>query len=94
MPEFDVGVLTVRSGTRVVRVTADDAAAARSLLEVECDTSQCHCPPEWCTDNVESTVLDVRRVVLDRVTMIAADGVGFGTLYVDDSLCRQPEPRA
>ena len=94
MPEFDVSVLTVRSGTLVVRVTADDAATARSLLQAECESGQCHCPPEWCTDNVESTVLDVRRVVLDGVTMIAADGVGIGTLYADDSLCRKLAPRA
>jgi hypothetical protein len=93
LPEFDVGVLTVRSGTRVIRVTADDDAAARSLLQAECDTNQSHCPPEWCTDNVESTVLDVRRVVLDGVTIIAA-GVGFGTLYADDSLRRKQAPRA
>jgi hypothetical protein len=53
LPEFDIGLLTVRSGSRIVRVTAADVAAARGLIQGECDTGQCHCPPEWCTDEVE-----------------------------------------
>lgn len=29
MPEFDVGLLTIRSGTRLVRIMADDSLTAR-----------------------------------------------------------------
>jgi hypothetical protein len=38
MPEFDVGLLTIRSGTRLVRIMADDSLTAR-------------CTPllDWCT---------------------------------------------
>jgi hypothetical protein len=65
-----VRVLTVRSGTHTVRVVAADAVAGRGLVQAECDYGQHHCPPDWCSDDVESTVLDVRQVgpggVLDR----------------------------
>ena len=93
MPEFEVTVVTVRSGTHSVRVEADDAAAARSLIQSDCDDNQGHCPPEWCTDDVDSDVADVRLVVLDGVAPIAADGVAVGTLYADNSLHRQEAAR-
>jgi hypothetical protein len=89
LPEFDVTVTTVRSGTRTVRVEADDAAAARRLVQSDCDDNRCHCPPERCADNVDSHVTDVMPVVLDGVTLITAEGVGPGTLYADDSLRRR-----
>jgi len=94
LPEFDVGILTVRSGTRIVRVEADDATAAQRLVQVECDAGLCHCPPDWCTDDIETTVLHVRQVVLDDVTLISADGVGLGTLYADDTLRRKEQPES
>ena len=62
MPEFDVSVLTIRSGTHTVRVVGDGAAAVRTLVQSECDSGQHHCPPEWCSDDIESTVLAVRQV--------------------------------
>jgi hypothetical protein len=86
---FDVTVLTFRSGSHTVRVEATDPTAARGLVQAELDAGECHCPAEWCTDDVDSTLLDVKRVVLDDVTIIAADGVGLGTFYVDDSLRRK-----
>jgi hypothetical protein len=86
LPDFDICILTVRSGSHTVRVAAQDAASARSLVEAECDAGEHHCPPEWCTDDIESTVMHVRGVVLDDVTIIATDGVRHGTLYADDSL--------
>ena len=55
-------VLTVRSGTRSVRVVAEDPAAARRLAQSECDNGQHHCPPDWCSDDVESTVLDATPI--------------------------------
>jgi hypothetical protein len=66
MPEFEVTVVTVRSGTHTVRVEADDAAAARSVIQSDCDANQCHCPPDWCTDNVDSDVINVTLVGLAR----------------------------
>ena len=86
MPEFDVIVTTIRSGTHTVRVDAEDAATARRLVQSDCDNDQCHCPPEWCTDDVQSSATDAKRVVLDDVTLITAAGVALGTLYGDDSL--------
>ena len=87
MPEFDVTVLTFRSGSHTVRVQASDPAA-RGLAQAELDSGESHCPADWCTDDVDSTLLDVKQVVLDDVTIIAADGVGLGTFYADDSLRR------
>jgi hypothetical protein len=61
LPEFDVTILTVRSGTYTIRVEADDCTAARSLAQSDCDTNQCHCPPEWCTEDVQSQVVSARQ---------------------------------
>jgi hypothetical protein len=84
LPEFDICIRTIRSGSHTVRVRAHDAATARDLVQTECDAGEHHCPPEWCSDDVESTVLHVRKVVLDDVRIIASDGVSLGTLYADD----------
>jgi hypothetical protein len=89
LPEFDVSVLTFRSGIHTVRVEAHDPSAARSHVQAECDRGECHCPPESCIDDVDSTLLDVKQVALDNVVMLSADGVGPGTLYVDDTLRRK-----
>ena len=62
MLEFEVTVITTRVGSHTVRVEAGSAAAARELVRGECESGQCHCPPEWCTDDVESDVLSVREV--------------------------------
>jgi hypothetical protein len=94
LPEFDVTVLTFRSGSHTVRVQASDPAAARGLVQAELDSGEAHCPAEWCTDDVDSTLLDVKQVVLDDVTIIAADGVGLGTFYADDSLRRKAPAHA
>ncbi len=86
LPDFDICILTVRSGSHTLRIAAQDAASARGMVQAECDAGDHHCPPEWCTDDIESTVLRVREVVLDDVTIIVTDGVRHGTLYADDSL--------
>jgi hypothetical protein len=62
MPEFEVTVVTTRVGTHTLHVEADSAVGARELIRGECEGDQCHCPPEWCTDDVESAVLSVREV--------------------------------
>jgi hypothetical protein len=91
LPELDVTVLTFRSGSHTVRVQASDPAAARGLVQAELDSGESHCPAEWCTDDVDSTLLDVKQVALDNVVILSADGAGAGTLYVDDTL-RRKEP--
>jgi len=65
LPEFQVTIATVRSGTHTVQIVADDATAAHSLVQAECQANQCHCPSEWCSDDVESDVIDVTLVVVD-----------------------------
>jgi len=91
LPEFDVTVLTFRSGSHTVRVEAADPTAARRQVQAECDSGECHCAAESCTDDVDSTLLDVKQVALDDVVILSADGVGPGTLYVDDMLrCKAP----
>ena len=94
MPEFDVTVLTFRSGSHTLRVHASGPAAARGLVQAELDSGESHCPAEWCTDDVDSTLLDVKQVVLDDVTIIAADRVGLGTFYAEDSLRRKAPTHA
>jgi len=93
LPEFDVTILTFRSGSHTVRVEAADPTAARRQVQAECDSGECHCPAESCTDDVDSTLLDVKQVALDDVVILSADGVGPGTLYVDDSLRRKAPAR-
>jgi len=60
--DFEVAIVTVRSGSHMVRVSAEDATTARNLVQAECQAGEHHCPPDWCTDDVDSTVLHVRRV--------------------------------
>ena len=86
LPEFDVSVVTVRFGTHTIRVEAPDANAARVVAQSDCDNGRCHCPSEWCTDDVGSDVADVRLVVLDGVTLMSADSVIPGIQYADDTL--------
>jgi hypothetical protein len=62
MPEFEVTVVTTRAGTHTIRLEAPDAVTAQSVVEAECGTDQCHCPPDWCTDDVQSDVVSVREV--------------------------------
>ena len=53
-------VQTMRTGTLIVSIEADDAAAARALVQSECNDNRCHCALEGCTDDVQSEVVDVR----------------------------------
>ena len=62
MPEFEVTVVTTRAGAHTIRLEAPDAVTAQSLVQAECHTDQCHCPPDWCTDDVQSDVVSVREV--------------------------------
>jgi hypothetical protein len=89
MPEFDVTVVTTRTGTHTVRVEAVDEATARGVVQAECVAGQCHSPADWCTDDVESNVLSVRhvgsavtRVVEARDRTIAATAAAIHEQYV------------
>jgi hypothetical protein len=64
MPEFEVTVVTTRTGAHTIGLEAPDAVTALSVVEAECRTDQCHCPPDWCTDDVQSDVVSVREVNL------------------------------
>jgi hypothetical protein len=64
MPEYEVVVVTIRSGTHSVSVMADDAISARAIVESECAGDNWHCPPEWCTDDVQTEVVAVRMARL------------------------------
>jgi hypothetical protein len=61
VPEFVATVQTLRVGTLTIRLEAATAEDARALLESECDAGLCHCPPELCTDDVVSTLQDLRE---------------------------------
>ena len=89
MPDFDVTVLTLRSGVHTLRVSAEDAASARAQVQSACDPGEAHSPVEFCVDDLESNVLEVKRVALDQVIIISADRAGLGTLYSDDGLTFQ-----
>jgi hypothetical protein len=73
LPEFDVSVVTTRSGTWTLRVAAGSATDALRLVEAECAAGECHCPPEACTDDLYSSVIGVRQVASrDAVAMHAS----------------------
>ena len=63
MPEFQVVLHTVRSGSGSIWLNAEDAASASELARRDCDAGLLHCPPEWCTDDVQTTVLEVHQIV-------------------------------
>ena len=50
----------MHTGTLTIRVEADDAQAARALIQSECTDNRCHCAADCCTDDVQSEVIDVR----------------------------------
>jgi hypothetical protein len=64
VPEFEVGLLTIRSGTRLVRIMADDSLTARNLIQAEA-----------CTDDVETTV--GIATAADGVRVIYPEGAGW-----------------
>ncbi len=37
-------------------------STSSNLVQAECEAGEHHCPPDWCTDDVDSTVLHARRV--------------------------------
>ena len=55
-------VQTVRTGTHTLHVQAENAESVRELLRSECEAGLCDCPPDCCTDDVESAVVEVRQI--------------------------------
>jgi len=82
LPEFNVTILTIRSGTHSLRVEAENAASARDLIQA----NPWHCPPEWCCDDVDSNVTDVRPVETGSDTGDATKRVVRGAAHADHVL--------
>jgi hypothetical protein len=74
LPEFDVSVVTTRSGTHTIRVAATTATDALRAIEAECAAGECHCPPEACTDDLYSSVVGVREVASRDAAVMQASG--------------------
>ena len=47
------------------------SAAARALVESECLHDEYHCPAQWCTDEVQSEVVEVRTVTATHASAIS-----------------------
>ena len=62
MREFEVTVLTTRSGTTVVLVAAFDHQAAINAVREELASGDFTSPPEQCTDDVHTEIWTVRGV--------------------------------
>jgi hypothetical protein len=45
-----------------MRVFASDAETAHTIVQAECRNNQCHCPPEWCTDDIQTDISGVREI--------------------------------
>ncbi len=49
LPEFEITILTIRSGGHTIRIQADNATEARGLAEAECRDDRAYLSAEWCT---------------------------------------------
>ncbi len=61
MREFEVTVLTTRSGTTVVLVEAFDHQAAINAVREELASGDFSAPPEQCTNDVQTEIWTVRE---------------------------------
>jgi hypothetical protein len=59
---FEVTVLTTRSGTTAVVITAVDRDAAASTVRGLLATGECTAPPEQCTDDIQTEIWTIREV--------------------------------
>jgi len=60
--EFEVTVLTTRSGTIVVVVAASDREAALATVRGELAGGDFTAPPEHCTDDVQTEIWTIREL--------------------------------
>jgi hypothetical protein len=59
---FEVTVVTIRSGTTSVVITAVDREAAASTVRVQLASGEHTAPPEHCTDDVQTEIWTIREV--------------------------------
>ena len=59
---FEVTVLTTRSGTTTVVVTAGDRDAAASTVAEQLASGDYTVPPEHCTDDIQTEIWTIREV--------------------------------
>ena len=59
---FEVTVVTIRSGTTAVVITATDREAATSAVRELIATGECTAPPEHCTDDLQTEIWTIREV--------------------------------
>jgi hypothetical protein len=59
---FEVTVLTTRSGTTAVVITAVDRDAATSTVCELIANGECTAPPEHCTDDIQTEIWTIREV--------------------------------
>jgi hypothetical protein len=59
---FEVTLLTTRSGTTAVVITAVDRDAATSTVRELIATGECTAPPEHCTDDIQTEIWTIREV--------------------------------
>lgn len=59
--EFEVTVVTTRSGTTVVRVAASDRESALSSVREELASGDFTTPADQCTDDVQTEIWTIRE---------------------------------
>ena len=59
---FEVTVVTIRSGTTAVVITATDREAAASTVREQLASGDYTAPPEHCTDDIQTEIWTIREV--------------------------------
>ena len=59
---FEVTLLTTRSGTTTVMVTAGDRDAAASTVAEQLASGDYTVPPEHCTDDIQTEIWTIREL--------------------------------
>jgi hypothetical protein len=62
MRAFEVTVVTIRSGTTAVVITAMDREAAASTVREQLASGDYTAPPEDCTDDIQTEIWTIREV--------------------------------
>ena len=60
--EFEVTVLTTRSGTTAVVIAAVDHEAAASAVREQLASGDYAAPPEHCTDDIQTEIWTIREL--------------------------------
>ena len=59
---FEVSLLTTRSGTTAVVITAVDREAAASTVREQLASGDYTAPPEHCTDDIQTEIWTIREL--------------------------------